>query len=408
MAGQLVEVGPDSGPLPGAMSWQQDRVWQALVSELAEFPGSLRVLEVCGGLSSGTIALAALLGRNKVSLVGFYDTDPELRPALAVTHGSSAVLHVGASGNILRYTAPQFPDCDIFVAGPPCPPWASMGKRKSFDDKRAGVFWRAVDIVVHQGQRGQLMFFVFENVEGILKTPAGAAEAPVKTIVAELQQGLPNFIVEVTSANTMDFGLPQRRPRVYIVGRRTALFSRGAPPAARPFASTVPLGALLRDTRAGPVRLYTPTQRENIADFKRASHRMMASAEFSGQIVAVDVSRTPSGRTAWAAQAVRPGVVECLTASGPTLHVFSLGEGTGQLTVDRPLVQRERGLLQGFPEAVCSVSVPEVVAKRMFGNAMSIPVIGSVLARELAALLRTHGALGVAALLRDSRGEVFC
>ena len=57
---------------------------------------------------------------------------------------------------------------------------------------------------------------------------------------------------------------------------------------------------------------------------------------------------------------------------------------------------------------MCSVNVPEVVAKRMFGNAMSIPVIGSVLARELTALLRTHGALGVAALLRDLRGEVFC
>ena len=51
MAGELAEAGPDSGPLHGAMSWQQDRVWQALVSELAEFPGSLRVLEVCGGLS---------------------------------------------------------------------------------------------------------------------------------------------------------------------------------------------------------------------------------------------------------------------------------------------------------------------------------------------------------------------
>ena len=109
-----------------------------------------------------------------------------------------------------------------------------------------------------------------------------------------------------------------------------------------------------------------------------------------GKIMVVDVSRTPSGRTAWGRSVCHPPEdVECLTASGPQLHGFSVGEGMGELSFDRALGAAEHGFLQGFPKAVVSVmcdSSSEHVCKRAFGNAMSIPVIGSVLARELRAI----------------------
>ena len=98
---------------------------------------------------------------------------------------------------------------------------------------------------------------------------------------------------------------------------------------------------------------------------------------------------------------LRPDIVECLTASGPSLHVFALGEGRhGQLSLDRPLFARERGRLQGFPEAVCAASVSDAVAKRMFGNAMTISVLGSVLGRELQGLLRSLDGPSLGSVLR--------
>ena len=70
---------------------------------------------------------------------------------------------------------------------------------------------------------------------------------------------------------------------------------------------------------------------------------------------------------------------------------FSLGEGRhSELSLDRPLFAVERGRLQGFPETVCRAAVSDCVAKRMFGNAMSVPVLGSVLAREIKALVRSR------------------
>ncbi len=90
-------------------------------------------------------------------------------------------------------------------------------------------------------------------------------------------------------------------------------------------------------------------------------------------------------------------VCPCLTATGDRWHVFSLGHGhptmsvslQGQhtwstLPVDRSLLGVERGRLQGFPESIARVDGRSTLA---FGNAISVPVLGTVLARELGALL---------------------
>ena len=117
-----------------------------------------------------------------------------------------------------------------------------------------------------------------------------------------------------------------------------------------------------------------------------------------GRYVIVDVSRTPSGRTIWGQrQGRRVDVCPCLTATGARWHVFSLGHGRpavsvtvqglqtwSTLPVDRSLLGVERGRLQGFPESIARADGRSTLA---FGNAISVPVLGTVLARELGALL---------------------
>ena len=109
----------------------------------------------------------------------------------------------------------------------------------------------------------------------------------------------------------------------------------------------------------------------------------MDNVERLGQFAVVDVSRSPTGRTAWSASAIHCDRCECLTASGSALHVFALGEGQGQLSIDRPLRIRERASIQGFSAPTSTSIRDEIVGRRAFGNAMAVPVLGCVLAREL-------------------------
>jgi hypothetical protein len=113
----------------------------------------------------------------------------------------------------------------------------------------------------------------------------------------------------------------------------------------------------------------------------------------------VDISRTPSGRTAWGSISLHPDIAECLTASGPNLHIFSLGQGTGDLYIDRRLQGAERAALQGFPPCVCNLVGNTAKDKRIFGNAMTVSVVGAVVATELISLINTSSQQNIAAWL---------
>ena len=84
---------------------------------------------------------------------------------------------------------------------------------------------------------------------------------------------------------------------------------------------------------------------------------------------------------------MNPDLVECLTASGPNLHVFALGEGTGELSIDRRMTGPERAALQGFLLNICKLAGNTAKDKRIIGNAMTVPVIGAAVATELVRLM---------------------
>ena len=134
----------------------------------------------------------------------------------------------------------------------------------------------------------------------------------------------------------------------------------------------------------------TLTQQQNLDDWKMLYKELMldtVTPTAARSLAVVDISRTPSGRTAWTRKITHPGLVECLTASGPNLHVFALGEGIGELSIDRRLSGPERAALQGFPPSICELAGNTAKDKRIFGNAMTVSVIGAVMATELARLM---------------------
>jgi DNA (cytosine-5)-methyltransferase 1 len=106
----------------------------------------------------------------------------------------------------------KFPfDIDVLVGGVPCQPWSIAGKLQGLDDPR-GQLWRDVFRVV---KANRPKAFIFENVKGL--TEPRNIES-LKYIINNLTSS--GYVVKYQVLNSYDFGLPQDRDRLFIVGIR--------------------------------------------------------------------------------------------------------------------------------------------------------------------------------------------
>ena len=382
-------------------AWQCDPRWKTYAAKLNNFVGKLTIVDLCGGLGTGYIALSLVLPRGCVESGGIWDTDSHLARFLGLIHADSKVIHLGSiGGDLMKMNIADIGHGHIIVAGPPCPPWSRLGNKGSFGDERSTVFWRVVDIVIHQANRGFLGLFVLENVENIVHKAPGCETPASDILLKALRDELPhNWKVDIVFLNSASYGLPQSRNRAFIIGHRTDLFGSEDIVSPMPFEGTVPLANLLDLDDKVEVVPGTPTQQSNLLDWKQHSRSTIENRTASDSFAVFDVSRTPSRRTAWQARGYID-TVECLTATGTkNLHILSLGGGgepEGHVALDRQLRCHERARLQGFPAVICNEANESSENKRVFGNAMTVPVIGSILACEMLSLCKHSSATKIA------------
>jgi len=103
---------------------------------------------------------------------------------------------------------------DLLVGGVPCQPWSIAGKMQGLDDPR-GQLWTDVFRVV---KANRPKAFIFENVKGL--TEPRNIES-LKYIINNLTSS--GYVVKYEVLNSYDFGLPQDRDRMFIVGIRNDL-----------------------------------------------------------------------------------------------------------------------------------------------------------------------------------------
>lgn len=103
------------------------------------------------------------------------------------------------------------PNADIIVGGVPCQPWSVAGCLKGFEDPRGKLWFDVIRVVNKNQPRG----FIFENVSG-LASPKNKDK--LECILQEFQNI--GYCVKWKTLNAYDFGLPQNRDRVFIVGIR--------------------------------------------------------------------------------------------------------------------------------------------------------------------------------------------
>ena len=110
----------------------------------------------------------------------------------------------------------SLPDFDVLCGGFPCQPFSNGGKKKTFQDKRGGLFDEIMRIVKVK----QPKFMFLENVKHILKVSEGEV---LKYI--EEQIDLHGYVLQRFQMSPHDYGVPQQRERIYFVCVRKDLYT---------------------------------------------------------------------------------------------------------------------------------------------------------------------------------------
>ena len=112
-------------------------------------------------------------------------------------------------GDITKINSDSIPKHDVLLAGFPCQAFSIIGKMKGFADTRGTMFFEVARILQHHQPKAILL----ENVKQLVSHDGGKTFKVILDTLAEL-----GYSVKWKILNALDFGLPQKRERVIIVG----------------------------------------------------------------------------------------------------------------------------------------------------------------------------------------------
>lgn len=274
-------------------------------------------------------------------------------------------------GDITQINAEELPDFDCLVGGFPCQAFSIAGKRRGFDDTRGTLFFDLARILREKQPRN----FVFENVKGLLSHDQGNTFRTIITAIDEL-----GYDCQWSVLNSKNFGVPQNRERVYIVGHL-----RGTP---RPevFPITTGNGETSNEvTHKGQLVDLTRREPNNYRERKDGRAGTLDANYYKGL-----------------ANQERPGVVQLnqpthsndrVYASdgiSPTLNTMQGGNRQPFIAEDvriRRLTPVECERLQGFPDNWTAQGTDGAISDtqryKMCGNAVTTNVVQAVFEKLL-------------------------
>lgn len=171
---------------------------------------TINYIELFAGI--GGISFGLSQQRFNCLLAAEYDPFSKVQ----VTQDAYATLHphTKITGDVRQLSLPDVPEHNLLVFTPPCQSFSISGLRKGFDDTRGTLTFDALNIAKFK----QPAFLLFENVKGLISHDQGNT---LKTLLMAMNDI--GYNVDFELMNPKDFGIPQNRSRIFIVGVRKDL-----------------------------------------------------------------------------------------------------------------------------------------------------------------------------------------
>lgn len=116
--------------------------------------------------------------------------------------------------DITQVLVEDIPECDIITAGFPCQPFSNAGNRRGVYDERGELYLECLRIIESKHPRAVL----FENVKGLLSSKHQSGKKLIDVIKSDLENL--GYRVNYKVVNASDYGVPQNRERMILVGLR--------------------------------------------------------------------------------------------------------------------------------------------------------------------------------------------
>lgn len=252
------------------------------------------------------------------------------------------------AGDIRSINENDVPDHDCLFAGFPCQPFSIIGKGHGFNDARGTLFFDIARIIAAKRPK----FFLLENVKRLINHNNGNT---LKSILQILEKEL-GYFVYYKSLNALDFGLPQKRERVFILGYHK--------PIPFQFPKNNNIKATLSDIleKNVDIKYYAS---KNIQEKRLNNHSSMITPSIWHENKEGHISSYP---------------YSCALRANASYN-YLLVDGIRRLT------PREMLRLQGFPDSY-KIVVSEAQTRKQAGNAVPVNLVKAILHEFLPFYLR--------------------
>lgn len=247
-------------------------------------------------------------------------------------------------GDINDMNPADIPDHDFLLAGFPCQPFSIAGKQLGFADTRGTLFFNIEKILEEKRPYG----FLLENVSRLVTHDKGRT---FKVIIDKLENL--GYTVYYKVLNTIDYGIPQLRKRIYIVGFKDNIHFQFP----KPDGTKVSLEDILEPEENIPSNYYVSEEIK-----KKRLSRVKPNAPYPSiwhENIGGNISALPHS---------------CALRAGGSYN-YLLVNGVRRLT------GREMLRLQGFPDSF-KINVAYTQVRKIAGNSVTVKVI-ELIAKEI-------------------------
>jgi len=248
---------------------------------------------------------------------------------------------------------------DVLCAGFPCQAFSIAGRRGGFEDTRGTLFFDVAKIISEKQPKAIFL----ENVKGLRNHDKGKTLA---TILNVLREDLGYYVPEPQILNAKEFGVPQNRERIFIVGFRKDLgITDFQYP--KPNNKKTVLDDILEKNEVS-VKYYLSTTYVQTLKNHRARHESKGNG-FGYEII-------PNDGTANAVVCGGMGRERNLVFDNRLTNFKPITNISGEVNREgiRKMTPREWARLQGFPDNF-KIIVSDAQAYKQFGNSVAVPAI---------------------------------